>query len=82
MPSNDACPHAVIERATGILMALNFTDAEVAWAALQRVSCDASLELPALAEATIAIATQAEPAVEPRLATAVHALLCQTPRGL
>ena len=76
MPSNDACPHAVVERATGILMALNCTDAEVARAALQRVSCDASVELPALAEATIAIATQAEPDVEPHLATAVHALLC------
>lgn len=82
MPSRDACPHVVIERATGILMALNCTDAEAARAALERVSCDAGVELPALAEATIAIATQPDPAVEPHLATAVHALLCQSATGL
>ena len=82
MPSNDACPYAVIERATGILMALNCTYAEAARAALERASCDASIELPALAEATIAIATQSDPAVQPHLATAVHVLLCQSATGL
>ena len=62
-------------------MALNCTDAETARAALERASCDTSVELPALAEATIAIATQPAPEVEPHLATAVHTLLCRSATG-
>jgi hypothetical protein len=67
--------HALVERAKGVLMALNCTDADAAWATLRRVSREADVELGALAQATIAIATSPEPDVDCSTAAAVMSLL-------
>jgi hypothetical protein len=66
---------ATIQQAQGILMALNRTDADAARTALQGVSTKFGISLPVLAEATIAIATTTEPAVDGHAASAVNQLL-------
>ena len=68
-------PHATIHQAQGILMALNHSDADAAWVAMQRVSEKFTISLLPLAEATIAIATSPQPAVNTHAAAAVHELL-------
>ena len=68
-------PHATIHQAQGILMALNHSDADAAWVAMQRVSEKFTIRLLPLAEATIAIATTPQPAVNSHAAAAVHDLL-------
>ena len=74
-PDDSLGDHSVMRRAEGILMALNYTDADAAWAALQRVSADRGVEMRVLAEATIAIATTPNPTVELPVAAAVQELL-------
>ena len=68
-------PDVVVYQAQGILMALNHTDADAAWAALQRVSTKFDITLRSLAQATIAVATTLEPGVDVHAASAVHELL-------
>ena len=75
MSESAVLPEALIGQAQGILMALNHSDADAAWTALQRVSNYFGISPRALAEATIAIATTLEPRVDAYAATAVHELL-------